>query len=551
MIKERTRLIDGFLTIERGVNSGIAPTLLQSPQCAAATNITFRGGYPRTRPAFRLVGTLPTGRIQGISYFKDGMGRAMIVGFYDGRCYRTSGDGVGGLVNLDVTVDADLRLFPKSKQVYFQQVESFLVCQDGRSKAIIYAGGADTRRAADDEVPVGKAMAYGLGRLAVAQENRIYLGDIVGGPTSPLKFTETTYLAEGGSFRIPVEAGVEGINGMEFVPLGDTATGQGELVIGSDSSITTINTALPREQWKSTTVQRVATRGSGIASDKSLVLVNSDLWMRSTDGIRSYRMARAEFAQWGQTPQSREVSYILDYDDERMLDGISGALFDNRLLMTANPRPDRSCEGLVVLDFAPVAQMQGKSPPAYEGLWTLPDFRPVEVISGDFGTGQECYVAGVRPSTGANVLYQITYDGKMDDGEPIAWSLDTRVFDFRDSFGAKKLMRGDIFADSIHGDLTLTMAYQRNCLTEWETWLTKTRDGETEICMTEDDCFPPCLTDGCYNVEFGRPPEACTDASWASHGTEFQFRISGTGHMRLRRVRFHASAMGDEAYAKC
>jgi hypothetical protein len=548
-MRERKRIPAGFLTLERGVNSGIAPTLLPVNQCAAAENMTFRGGYPSVRPSFRFVGELPDGRFQGVSYFRDGMNRTMLVAFFDGVCYRISGDGVGGIVNLDVTVDADLRLFPKSKQVYFEQVESHLVCQDGRSKAIIYSGGATTRRAASDEVPVGTAMAYGLGRLAVAQRNRIYIGDIVGGPTSPLKFTETTYLAEGGSFRIPVEDGIEGISGMAFVALGDTATGQGELVVGTRKSFTSINTALPREQWKETTVQRVATRGAGCTSEKSMVQVNSDLWIRAADGIRSYRMARAEFGQWGQTPQSREVSHILDFDDERQLDGISATLFDNRLLMTVNPRADRSCRGLVALDFAPVAQMDGKSAPAYDALWTRDDFRPIEIVSGDFGTGDECYVVGIRPSDGKNVLYQITKNGRMDDGEAIAWSLDTRVFDFGDPFGDKMLMRADIFADKVHGDLSVTFEYRAACLKGWQSWQAHAQDNETEICMTEADCYPPCLRDNCFYKEYGRPPEADRDGEFASRATEFQFRISGTGHCRLRRVRFHASSRGDPSYA--
>jgi hypothetical protein len=551
-LNERKRLIDGFLTLERGVNSGIAPTLLQPNQCSGATNMTFRGGYPRVRPAFRLADELPDGRFQGASYYKDGMNRTMIVVFIDGVCYRLTKDGVGGFNQLDVTVDDDLRLFPKSKQVLFEQVESYLVCQDGRSKPIIYSGGADTRRAESDEVPVGTAMAYGLGRLAVAQKNRIFIGDIVGGPTSPLKFTETTYLAEGGSFRIPVEAGIEGISGLAFVALGDTATGQGELVVGTKKSFTSINVALPREQWKDNPVQRVATRGAGCTSDKSMVQINSDLWVRSADGIRSYRMARAEFGQWGQTPQSREVSYLLDYDDDRQLEGISGTLFDNRLLMVVNPRPDRSGEGLVALDFAPVAQMDGKSAPAYDGLWQRDDFRPIEVVTGDFGNGDECYAIGKRPSDGKNVIYEITKDGKIDDADAISWSFDTRVFDFNDPFGDKKLMRGDVFADQVHGDLSVTLQYRAACLKGWQTWLTKTQSNDTQICITVGtDCYPPCLYDNCFSEEYGRPPEACYDTKFASRSTEYQFRISGSGFCRFRRIRFHVSAQGDPVYANC
>ena len=50
-------------------------------------------------------------------------------------------------------------------------------------------------------------MAYGDARLTVAQGNQFLVGDINGGATNVISFTETTYLAGGGSFALPFNNG--------------------------------------------------------------------------------------------------------------------------------------------------------------------------------------------------------------------------------------------------------------------------------------------------------------------------------------------------------
>ena len=50
MTKDPRRLTDGFTTLEAGVDSGLAPSLIKPTQVAAADNAQMRGGYIKPRP---------------------------------------------------------------------------------------------------------------------------------------------------------------------------------------------------------------------------------------------------------------------------------------------------------------------------------------------------------------------------------------------------------------------------------------------------------------------------------------------------------------------
>jgi hypothetical protein len=109
------------------------------------------------------------------------------------------------------------------------QADRWHITQDGESKPIIFDG-VVARRALDDEVIVGKIMAYGIGRLIVTRGRDVYFGDLFGShegdpSDSVLKFTETNFLSEGFPAEIPYTQGE--ITAVSFFPAQDTATGQG------------------------------------------------------------------------------------------------------------------------------------------------------------------------------------------------------------------------------------------------------------------------------------------------------------------------------------
>jgi len=49
---DQQRISDGFITLERGIDAGKAPSMLPRNQASFAVNVTMRGGFAKTRPAF-------------------------------------------------------------------------------------------------------------------------------------------------------------------------------------------------------------------------------------------------------------------------------------------------------------------------------------------------------------------------------------------------------------------------------------------------------------------------------------------------------------------
>ena len=192
------------------------------------------------------------------------------------------------------------------------------------------------------EMPTGTITAYGQGRFFVANPARnefiamdIIFGDERGEVRNILRNTENTYLAEGGAFRLPVFMGR--ITAMYFVPFQDTATGQGDLIVFGERGAASFDVSKPRSTWKATPIQRVLFATFGCTSQESVVGFNGDLIFRSADGVRSYRMARAEASSYGQTPISAEVDRVLELDEPQWLTRATMTEFDRRLFISAAP----------------------------------------------------------------------------------------------------------------------------------------------------------------------------------------------------------------------
>jgi hypothetical protein len=198
-------------------------------------------------------------------------------------------------------------------------------------------------------------MTYGQGRLFVASPNRteflagdIITGDVNGTNMNALRFSETQYLAEGGSFRLPATMGE--ITGMTVIPFQDTSTGQGELFVMGEYGVGSFNVSLPRASvvnpqtfeiitpgWKDAGIQKVVLTKTGCTSPESITSYNGDIMWRSQIGIRSYRNARAEHNNYGVTPISAEMNRILNADPKDRLFYVSSESFNNRMLTTCAP----------------------------------------------------------------------------------------------------------------------------------------------------------------------------------------------------------------------
>jgi len=405
MIRDPGRVTDGFASLERGVDSGKNPSLLPRNQAAWAENCTFRGGYLSPRPGWKRIPLISAsdstdytvafseGKFQGVEFFDDATSRkGLLVCQTGGYLYRIEMTNAGAVV-MDVTPTSDpsSSIIPK---VWMVQAENYLVVQDGQSRPMIYDG-SSTRRAGDTEVPVGSGpMAYGMLRLWVAMGKNYVAGDVAGGPTGVLSFTENDYIAEGGEFSLPMSAG--NIVAMRFTATPNTSLGQGELLLFTPDAVFSNAAPVDRDAWKNLTqpIQTITLINNGGQSQNSTVLVNGDVFMRAKDGIRSVIQAVRNFVQgqWGNTPLSNEVVRVIDKDNRALLGFSSAVEFDNRMLMTCQPVPlVNGCyhNGLVVLDFDLVTGMGEKLPPAYDGLWT--GLQIYQVVKGKFGGVERCF----------------------------------------------------------------------------------------------------------------------------------------------------------------
>lgn len=488
------------------------------------------------------------------------------------------------------------------------------------------------------EVPVGTIMAYGQGRLFVASADftEMVAGDLVQGDirnqvANLLRFTETTYLSEGGAFRLPTPAGR--ITGLSFVATQDTATGQGDLTVYGEHGAGTLYVSLPREQWKDQAIQRVLFTNIGCTSQDSIVDVNGDQFFRSLDGERSYRMARAEFSSYGQTPLSAEVSRVLDLDNPDYLDRASGVLFDNRLIFTCAPRqaafrneiasitveglvatveterphnlslgeqvdlestayldgthnvsgivdevtftiailapvpseldPDGayvksepagvefSHDGLIALDFTPLASMSNKTPAAYQGGWYGPDaVRQVFTLTS--GRDKRAFFIG-SAEDGSNSVWEITQESGPDvraNGTEVpvpAW-LESRAFDCQSPTSLKRLVRGDIWLSDLVGDVDFRVYYRPDQNPTWTLWYEFTVTGPAADGANTDPLSKIPVTGAPrYRTQVTLPPPADTenvaDGRLLRCGFTFQVRLEWTGVAKVEKFLIYANEL--------
>jgi hypothetical protein len=393
-IVDRGRVTDAITSLEGGMDSGKSPSLIEKNQVFYAQNITFRGGFARTRPGFRrgkivasaAATALKDGRFQGAHYYQHSDGTGSLIAVAAGDVYRISASGSSWAVT-DITNSVSLS--SSVSRMHFLQAENYLIIQDGTSRPFIWDGSGAARAsvADDDEIEPGTAMAYGNGRIWVANGRTLTAGDILGSTTGILEFTENDYLAGGGSFTVPI--GTSDITSLEFISAPNTALGHGELVVFTADAVTSISVPVDRHDWFALKdpIQKVVLINNGSVGDHTVEHVSGDLYFRSRDGIRSLIMAVRDQEQYGNTPISREMARILKYDNPAYFAETSSVLFHNRYLCTALPSNDASrgvaYRGLVALDFDLVGGLKGKLPMAYDGFWSMDVTRNIKASGGD------------------------------------------------------------------------------------------------------------------------------------------------------------------------
>jgi hypothetical protein len=360
-----------------------------------------------------------------------------------------------------------------SEQAWMEQVDKYFVIQNGQNSAIIFDGPKNRRAEADHgEVPTGRQMAFGMGRLWVAvSDNEVVAGDILGGETSVLQFTENTYINEGGKFKIPNNAGP--IRAMKFATMLDTSLGNGPLLVFSERGIFSLNAPVDRDTWKDlkTPIQTYSMVGYGAESHYSVVDVNADKFYRAKDGWRSFILATRDFNTWGNIPISSEIDTILKEDDARLLKHSSAIVFDNRIIFTVNPSPlgeGAYFRGMCSLDFNPISTLGAKGKPAYDMLWN--GINPSGLLKATIDGSERAFAFVVNESKHVE-LWEILKSGSFDneDGR-IQSALELKALMFGNPYELKRLKRGELYFSDVQGDVDVVVYYKPDDYPCWITW---------------------------------------------------------------------------------
>lgn len=604
MIADSGRLADGLTTLVGGMDSGRSPSTIGAQQCSYAKNTTFRGGFAKTRPVFRRLRLTGDGatqflddKFQGAQWFTDSDDSGYIIAVSGGNVYQLLPPrNVNGWIVNDITNGA--KLDEDCERVWMVQTKenqskNYLVIQDGIHKPFIFDPSVGVGRYSDTankEVPIGTGpMAFGHGRLWVAQGASFVAGDIANGPNGVLKFTENDYVNGGGAFRVPLGSG--DITAMQFTHAPNTALGQGELIVFTSNGACSVTVPADRYDWFAATdpLQRVVLINNGAMSQFSTELANGDVLFRSKDGIRSLVQAVRDFSQYGNTPISREVSSILKDDDPKYLRYTSGVLFDNRYVLTTNSSYDHTkgvgYKGLVVLDFDLISSMTGKSPAAYDGYWQVDVTRSSEtvnvewlqLITGMYQHVERCFCFGRGGASSGTELWELLPDNSPDifdtdynttSYEPIynkvTSEVETGSYKFGQMGAAKILESADLWVDEVTGGVvTFDVDYRPDQYPIWQDWQefsvnAKHQDCGTDVSTTCPDGSTTGYVPQTYLPQYrprltiGAPPDGTEDATGTpfNYGWEFATRIRWSGCARLKMLRLNARETQEQPYAE-
>ena len=451
------------------------------------------------------------------------------------------------------------------------QTVGSLVVQDFQSDPVIYDGSTARRSDVwglngDPEVPRGRQMAYGNGRLWVAVNDKtLVAGDITQSiPGSELKFTETNYLSGGGdlSFSQP-------INGLSFIPTNGSADYGPLLVLGAlqrreragrHHLPRPVGAARFRHQCPALHRDRLPLEPLPGQSGRLLARLRRRPAQHLFVGLG--RGERRKF------PISREVSRLTDYDSRQLLGYCSAIYFDNRLLVTASPFLNEmggvSWRHLIPLDFSPVSTMAGKTAPAYEGQWS--GLNVTHLFTGQFSGRPRAFAISHNPD-GSNALWEIMADqdthlgdetSRCESGGNTLEPNPTQAFveygrrAYGDPKRRKRLERLDVYLSELSGDVTMQAWWRADNRQKWTQW------DEVEVCAQVTD--PATTTPHAWqNLLPQQRPQvksftvpAGTDAitSFALQtGFEFQVRLSWTGEVKLYKSVLWSSFLGDTPFA--
>lgn len=405
-----------------GMDSSLDPAFLEDTVYRSAMNVTNRGGVLKTRPGYNCVFELPPGRLQGYTLFRPTGGAWHHVVAVAGKVYASAYPFTTytQLPNVQFFSGSDVVVFEKATKSVRQNVDGtlsivdpydVLIMQDGRTAAAYWDGSISRHLdPLSGETPLGTWMKWSGDRLWVGRDNELFASDIA----DPLRFTETEYLSEGGSFRLP-----DIITGLAEI----TSTDVPQLLVFTQNTTSIFQSNIrDRETWKTTNnFQRVLFPQVGCVSGRAITTQYGQLWWMTMTGVTSLNAAA----------QSRVSSELLYRDTEMAvskgnlspnIERVAAISFENYVLFSV-PSGDLFNRHTWVMDQSPAEKLNTGSPAAWNGVWT--GTRPVQWSVGAVNGVQRVFHVSVDYD-GVNRLWEAFIPTRQDNGQPITCYVETK-----------------------------------------------------------------------------------------------------------------------------
>lgn len=403
------------------------------------------------------------------------------------------------------------------------------------------------------ELPAGRMGSYGMGRnwMCLVDGISYIAGDIVGGASgtqayqnrdSVLKMTENTFLAGGGTFRLP-GAGDQ-ITAMEFPPILDKSLGQGELQVSTGVFCFSNNSPVDRTVWEDTTspLQTLSLKDNGPLAQNSTVLINSDMFFRSYVGWASLIQARRDFNnEWGNKGISNEMQRPMQQDNKSLLPFGSAESFDNRFLGTCGPNTlgaGTFHTGITSLNLDLISSLRGSIPPAWEGTWT--GINALQVLAGRVNGSNRAFAFTYNINTTKIELYEQLSESaanqaqiyKDNDSTSILWLFETPVLfnkDIKSQTDLCELIDGQIYLSNITDTVNVKVYYRPDFYPCWTLW------HEFDVCADDDNSTGDGNKQPGYRMRIGLGSPSVKDCEPGNNrplriGYFHQFRIEFTGY---------------------
>lgn len=406
-----------------------------------------------------------------------------------------------------IDIDDGSRLNARAQRINWSAAGSSLILYDFPAYPVIVEG-LTARRAnpANMEIPVSTIGAFNQNRLFVANNgNEFTGGDPVGSiatPNAPITFEEIFTIGSpyfGQLFKTPTSDHNDPITFMGFLPLTDTSTGIGPLVIGTNRAIYTFNTQNSRDTWDQGQFGSVTVYNAGIVGPRAWCSVNSDAFFISSDGFaRSLSMSRDEQHKWSKVPISREVENWFKYWDKSLTPIAFISYFKNKIFFGVNPYrmqakdyatglpiSDYAHGGFAVLALDNLTSFGEVAKPNWEGLWT--GVHPMDMCT----LGDRAYV--ISKDGEVNRIYELNSEINHDTADEHVRLVRSRVYtrehDFKDPHQNKELHSITFNFDTIEGDFSIFIKYKPSHWANFLDWTSFTHDAPWRTCSIPQKCL--------------------------------------------------------------